>query len=53
MYVEKNTIESRVFRDFMKWFLKEKYLRHCLTGDMNDKQAYIKYKNEVILAILE
>jgi hypothetical protein len=42
-----------VFRDFMKWFLKEKYLRHCLEGDMNDKQAYIKYKNEVILAILE
>ena len=37
----------------MRWFLKEKYLRHCLSGDMKDKQAYIKYKNEVILAILE
>ena len=29
----------------MRWFLKEKYLRHCLTGDMENKEAYIKYKN--------
>ena len=36
----------------MKWFLVEKYLRHCLTGDMDNKEAYIRYKNEVILVIL-
>jgi len=53
MFVDLETPVSQAFREFMKWFLKEKYLRHCLTGDMKDKEAYIKYKNEVILAILE
>ena len=52
MYIEQESPLSAVFREFMKWFLKEKYLRHCLTGDMDNKEAYIKYKNEVILVIL-
>ena len=53
MYVESDTVFSRVFREFMRWFLREKYLRHCLNGDMKDKEAYIRYKNEVVLVILE
>lgn len=53
MYVESGSVYSQIFRDFMRFFLKEKYLRHCLSGDMKDKEAYIKYKNEVILVILE
>lgn len=52
LYIDQETALSKVFREFMKWFLKEKYLRHCLTGDMDNKEAYIKYKNEVILVIL-
>lgn len=52
LYVDQETPLSAVFRNFMRWFLKEKYLRHCLTGDMDNKEAYIKYKNEVILVIL-
>lgn len=52
LYVDQETPLSNVFREFMRWFLKEKYLRHCLTGDMDNKEAYIKYKNEVILVIL-
>jgi hypothetical protein len=52
LYVEEESSFSKVFRDFMRWFLKEKYLRHCLTGDMENKEAYIRYKNEVILVIL-
>lgn len=53
MYVDSETVFAKVFREFMRWFLKEKYLRHCLNGDMKDKESYIKYKNEVILVILE
>lgn len=53
MYVESDSVFAKVFRDFMRWFLKEKYLRHCMGGDMKDKEAYIRYKNEVILVILD
>jgi uncharacterized protein involved in tolerance to divalent cations len=52
LYIEQETACSATFREYMKWFLKEKYLRHCLAGDMDNKEAYIKYKNEVILVIL-
>lgn len=44
-FVESGTVFANVFREFMRWFLREKYLRHCLSGDMKDKEAYIKYKN--------
>ena len=37
MYVDEESSFSKVFRDFMRWFLKEKYLRHCLTGEMDNK----------------
>ena len=53
MFVEEESALSQAFRAFMKWFLREKYLRHCLSGEMKDKEAYIRYKNEVILVILE
>lgn len=52
MYIERESGESETFREFMKWFLKEKYMRHCLKGEMKDREIYIKYKNEVIMAIL-
>lgn len=52
LYIEQENAFSATFREFMRWFLKEKYLRHCLTGDMENKEAYIRYKNEVILVIL-
>ena len=53
MFIEGDSAVNRAFRAFMKWFLREKYLRHCLSGDMKDKEAYIRYKNEVILVILD
>jgi hypothetical protein len=53
MYVDSEDSFNKVFKEFMRWFLKEKYLRHCLSGDMKDKEAYIKYKNEVIMLILQ
>lgn len=52
MYVDERTPLTETFREFFSWFLREKYLRHCLKGDMINKEAYIKYKNEVILVIL-
>ena len=52
MYVERANATSETFREFMLWFLREKYLRHCLMGDMINKEAYITYKNEVILPII-
>jgi len=33
----------------MKWFLKERYFRNILNGNMNDKLAFIKYKNKIML----
>jgi hypothetical protein len=37
---------KRAFRDFYRWFLKERYLRYLLLeGKMTNKLAYIDYKN--------
>ena len=41
--------QKRIFRSFMKWFLKERYFRNILSGNMNDKLAFIKYKNKIML----
>jgi hypothetical protein len=53
-YLDKKTPEAKAFAQYMKWFLAEKYLRHALNeGEMKDVKAYIEYKNEVILPLLE
>lgn len=45
-YLQKKEAESCVFKEFMRWFLAEKYLRHALIeGEMKDVKAYIEYKN--------
>ena len=53
-FIEKNTKEAKVFGAFMKWFLAEKYLRLALNeGEMKDIKAYIEYKNQVIMPLLQ
>lgn len=38
---------KRAFREFYRWFLKERYLRYLLLeGKMTNKKAYIDYKNQ-------
>lgn len=42
-----------VFKEFFEWFIKYRYLRYLLIeGKMADKKAYIKYKNFMLLAML-
>jgi hypothetical protein len=42
-----------VFKDFFEWFLHSRYLRHLLIdGKMDNKAAYIHYKNSILLPIL-
>lgn len=43
--------QKMVFRDFTKWFLKEKAIRYILNGKMEEnlKLKYIHYKNHVML----
>lgn len=37
---------KKAFKQFYRWFLKERYLRYLLLeGKMSDKLAYIEYKN--------
>jgi hypothetical protein len=53
-YIDSGTVESKIFSQFMKWFLQTKYLRLAINnGEMDDLKAYIKYKNEVMLNILK
>lgn len=40
---------KQVFKEFYKWFLKERIVRYIMKGEMTDKLMYIKYKNEVML----
>ena len=41
---------KKVFRTFMKWFLREKYLVYLVKhGKMGDKESYIDYKNKTLL----
>lgn len=44
---------KEVFKEFFQWFIKSRYLRYLLIeGKMADKKAYIKYKNYMLLAML-
>lgn len=41
--------QKKIFKEFIKWYLKERYFRSILTGNMNDKLAFIRYKNKIML----
>lgn len=43
---------KQVFRQFMVWFLKERYIRYIISGNMANKKQYIKYKNQVMLQLI-
>jgi hypothetical protein len=44
--VEEITNSKLAFREFYKWFIRERYLRYLLLeGKMSNKLAYIEYKN--------
>ena len=49
--MEKEEVKiKKVFRTFMKWFLREKYLVYLVKhGKMGDKESYIDYKNKTLL----
>jgi len=38
-----------VFREFSKWFLKERAIRYILNGKMKNPGKYIHYKNHIML----
>ena len=41
---------KRVFRVFMRWFLRERYVVYLMKkGRMGDKESYIDYKNKSLL----
>jgi len=42
-----------VFKEFTRWFLKNRIVRYILKGDMADKLSYIRYKNQVMLKYLD
>jgi len=44
---------KKVFRAFSKWFLEERAIRYILNGRMQNKKAYIKYKNDVMLRFIQ
>ncbi|EAS01344.1 hypothetical protein TTHERM_00149540 (macronuclear) [Tetrahymena thermophila SB210] len=41
--------QKKIFRDFMRWYLKERYFRNIINGNMKDKLAFIRYKNKIML----
>ena len=42
-----------LFKNFAKWFLRERALRHIVNGKMKDQKQYIHYKNRVMLKFIE
>lgn len=41
------------FKEFFIWFTKERYLRYLiLEGKMEQKEAYIEYKNTVLMNLV-
>ena len=43
---------KRVFRVFMRWFLRERYMVYLIKkGRMGDKESYIDFKNKCLLYI--
>ena len=45
---------KRIFAEFYIFFLQERYIRYLLCeGKMDNKKAYIEYKNSVMLYIVK
>lgn len=45
---------KKVFRIFLKWFLREKYMFYLLKyGKMSEKEKYVEFKNKYLLFIDE
>jgi hypothetical protein len=45
---------KEAFKEFFIWFLKERYLRYLiLEGKMDQKQAYIEYKNTLLMSLIK
>lgn len=41
------------FKEFFVWFTKERYLRYLiLEGKMDQKEAYIEYKNTILMSLV-
>lgn len=44
---------SRVFGEFLQWFLKERYIREALReGHMENIKQYVEFKNRELLPAL-
>jgi hypothetical protein len=43
---------KKVFRSFLKWFIREKYMFYLLKyGKMTEKEKYVEFKNKYLLYI--
>jgi hypothetical protein len=48
-FLSEHWSQDHVFREFSKWFLKERAIRYILNGKMENPSKYIHYKNHVML----
>ena len=45
---------KQAFAQFFDWFLRKRYLRHLVAeGKMNNKTAYLDYKNKYLVGYAE
>jgi hypothetical protein len=52
-FLEPEDAVSRVFREFLLWFLKERYIREALReGHMENIKQYVEFKNRELLPVL-
>ena len=52
-FLEPEDTVSRVFREFLLWFLKERYIREALReGHMENIKQYVEFKNRELLPLL-
>ena len=53
MYLGSECRIKGVWRGYLKWYLKEMYVRNALLeGEMRDLKKYIRYKNDVLLPMI-
>ena len=44
---------AKIFKGFLLWFLKERYIREAMDGGhMSDLEKYIAYKNTVLMPLI-
>lgn len=52
-FLEPGDAVALVFREFLLWFLKERYIREALReGHMENLQLYVEFKNKELLPLL-